>query len=222
MTGRSSFSDAEWTLLNQTVLEVGFVATVLDMGGVSALREFRALLEELRRARATHAGLELIEALVDEAGQARSDEITAAPAGGFVDELLTRLPEAVRLVDARATPAEAQAYRQLLREVARATTEAAGSGLFGTGEKVSSAERAFLQRFDAALDAASAHVPRTEVAGPSMPSTLLASGRTAAPTLVTPGHAPAPSEVLPETRVATDEPASTVTIVGNPLTTRSS
>ncbi|RYE82585.1 MAG: hypothetical protein EOO75_20475 [Myxococcales bacterium] len=152
MTNRTSFSDAEWALINDTLAGVGLVATALDVGVVSAVKEFRALVRTMVDAQSAYAGVELITAMVAEAEtNKRSDSPPDAPGVGFVDGILAKVPEAVRTVDAKATPDEAQAYRRLLREVARATTEASGSGVFGTGEKVSDDERAFLTRLDQAI-----------------------------------------------------------------------
>lgn len=151
MTTRDSFSDAEWALINEILAGVGLVPTALDGGVVSAVREFRAMMKAMSDAGSTYAGVELIHAMVAEPETRKNTEPLIVPTGdGFVERLLAKVPEAVRVVDAKATPAEAQAYRQLMREVARASAGAAGGGLFGSGEKISDEERAFLARLDAA------------------------------------------------------------------------
>lgn len=227
MTDRASFSDAEWELIHDTLIEVGLVATALDAGAVSGAMELKALIKAMMDAQTAHQGVELIAALVAEAEKNRRNAPpTSPPEEGFVEGLLGKVPEAVRLVVARATSVEAEAYQRLLRELARATTEAAGSGLFGTGEKVSSQEREFLRRLDAAIEAGAVSLPSTEAAVPPHPSTVVVHGRAVASTMLSaasavPGteHGNTPPKASPEAEK--DALPSTVPIVGGPLTVKS-
>ena len=68
-----------------------------------------------------------------------------------LDKTLDKIREALRLIDARATPDEARAYRKLCLEVALASARASGNGVFGIGAKVSPQEKAYIRRVEALL-----------------------------------------------------------------------
>ena len=154
MTNRAAFSPSEWALVTDALTQIGRGATLLHAGLVSGLRERRAASEVLASFQRGHADLELIQALTapsrDEGEE--SEPPPSAVDGDLLDLVLDEVLGGVRLVDAKATPAEATAHRQLLREVAIATTGAAGEGVFGTGEKLSDDERTFLAELDATLE----------------------------------------------------------------------
>ena len=66
---------------------------------------------------------------------------------------MTKIREAGDLVSRKATPEEAQAYKQMLMAVAERTADAAKEGgfLFFGGERVSAGEQAFLTEVKGAL-----------------------------------------------------------------------
>lgn len=120
----------------------------LSPGVVSTPKELHAFGEVMKAAANTYAGVEMITDLLSTNARGTEEQGDIDDAASMV---LGRVAAALKLVDQRATPAEAQAYRKLLREVTRATTEASGSGLFGRGEKVSDDERAYLAKLDQIL-----------------------------------------------------------------------
>jgi hypothetical protein len=121
-----------------------------DRGGV--IRESVALGKAYAEAR-SDGGSELIQALVET--PPRLNPADLGPAGQLRDELPQRVDEALRVVEEKATPEEAQEYRQFTLRVADVVAHAAKEGgVLGIGGKeVSAEEQAVLDELSGKLAA---------------------------------------------------------------------
>jgi hypothetical protein len=141
MTTKSEFNAEEWDQITTAPALAGLMVMLADRGG--AIRESIALGKAYAEAR-RDGGSELIEALV--ASPPRLDPQSM----GQPDELRSKLPERIRsaiaLVESKATPEEAQQYRDFILRVADVVAHAAKEGgVLGIGGKeVSEQEQAVL------------------------------------------------------------------------------
>jgi hypothetical protein len=154
MTAQAAFTAEEWTLLRTVPALVTAGVSAADPGGlIGAIKEASAgmmgMLDYLKGSQ-----LELMGALL--ADKSRPDTPDARTMLGegnreqqianFKTALMARIREAGELVSKKATPEEAQAYKQMLMSVAERAANAAKEGgfLFFGGERVSAAEQTFL------------------------------------------------------------------------------
>jgi hypothetical protein len=150
VTAKSEFNAEEWDRIAQAPALAALAVVIADRGG--AIRESIALGRAYAEAR-RDAGSELIEQLVASPPHLDRESI------GQPDQLRTQLPEriddAVRLVEQKATPEEAEQYRQFILRVADVVAHAAKEGgVLGIGGKeVSEQEQAVLDELAAKLGA---------------------------------------------------------------------
>ena len=152
MTTKSEFNAEEWERVAQAPALAALMVMVADRGG--AIRESIALGKVYTEAR-RDGGSELMR------------ELVATPPGlnptemGRSDQLRTQLPQrvedAVRTVEGKATPEEAQEYRDFILRVADVVAHAAKEGgVLGIGGKeVSPEEQAVLDELSGKLAASS-------------------------------------------------------------------
>ncbi len=156
MTDRSAFTPEEWTLLRVTPSLVGVGVIAADGTGL-----FAAILEALAGARGmtqslgANRDLELFAALQADASRPDLPDAESLLGQGsneaklesFRTAALEHVRAAVELLARKATPAETEAYRNLLLRVAEQAANAAKEGgFFGFGgERVSAKERAFIE-----------------------------------------------------------------------------
>jgi hypothetical protein len=150
VTAKSEFNAEEWDRIAQAPALAALAVVIADRGG--AIRESIALGRAYAEAR-RDAASELIEQLVASPPHLDRESI------GQPDQLRTQLPEriddAVRLVEQKATPEEAEQYRQFILRVADVVAHAAKEGgVLGIGGKeVSEQEQAVLDELAAKLGA---------------------------------------------------------------------
>lgn len=125
----------------------------VDMGIISSAQEAIALGKTLASAANRYAGNPLIAALFDpEALRAgiRPERLEVSPEeirdGRLLDRALEEVDAALALAADKGDAATVRDYRQLIMDGCVAVAEAAGSGLFGSGQKVSAGEEAALRR----------------------------------------------------------------------------
>jgi hypothetical protein len=137
MTTKSEFNAEEWERVAQAPALGAMMVMLADRGG--AIRESLAVGKAYAEARRDADG-ELLEALVGSAPQLDPASV------GAPDQLPERLREAVRIVNEKATPEEAEQYRQFILRVAETVAHAhKEGGVLGIGGKeVSERERAAL------------------------------------------------------------------------------
>jgi len=141
MTGKADFTEEEWQLVREGPPAAGMITLLASKGG--SFRETWALAKTFAEARKQHGESELLDALVAEKPDVpRYHSAEEAEQAG-----LSRLAEAVALVQQKATPDELESYKQFTLSVAQRVAEAHEE----EGEPVSQAERDAIERIKATL-----------------------------------------------------------------------
>jgi hypothetical protein len=148
MTAKREFNAEEWERVSQAPALAGLMVALADRGGT--LRETIALgraYAEVRR----DGSSELMEQIVSAAPQV--DPASLGPADQAREHLPDRIREAVRIVEQKVTPEEAEEYRQFILRLAEVVAHAhKEGGVLGIGgEEVSEAERTVLDELAAML-----------------------------------------------------------------------
>jgi hypothetical protein len=152
VTARSDFSDVEWGTVIAGLVAPGVGVMILDPGVVSTFKELKAIVDTLLAAPERYPGIERLASVGARSTTVKQEAINPnVPVEEQLGKTLETLRGALRLVDARATPAEAQAYRKLCLEVAHASAGASGNGVFGIGAKVSFKEKEYIRQVEATL-----------------------------------------------------------------------
>jgi hypothetical protein len=155
MAKQDTFTSDEWTLLRLAPAMVAGGMSAADPSGLfSSIKEATAGASGMREAIKAHAGLELFVAFeADRSIPGMPDPKSLLGEGSreqqmnhFKQAVLERVGAAVALVAAKASPAEADAYRDMLVAVARKAAEASKEGGFlgFGGVRVSDKEQAFI------------------------------------------------------------------------------
>ena len=141
MTTKSEFNAEEWECVAHAPALAGLMVIVAERGG--AIRESIALGKAYAEAR-REGGSELLEQIV--ATPPQLDPASMGPAEGLRDQLPQRVREAVRIVEEKGTPEEADEYRQFVLRLADVVAHAhKEGGVLGIGGKeVTERERAVL------------------------------------------------------------------------------
>jgi hypothetical protein len=147
MTTKSEFNGEEWERVARAPALAGVMVALADRGG--SFRESLALGKAYAAAKRDGSSSELLKELV--ASPPSLDRESA----GQPDQIPEQIREAVRIVEEKATPEEAEEYRQFILRladvVARARKE---GGVLGIGGKeVSPEEQAALDRLSTTLGA---------------------------------------------------------------------
>jgi hypothetical protein len=135
MTGKADFTEEEWTRLKRAPFVAGMAISLADPGGpIEVVKETAATLKAVREAESGGRG-ELIDALATEVvahTRQRTNPLhDFKPKGALAgQEILDELADVNRIVSAKATPEEADAYRDWLRTAAQEAANAAKEGGF--------------------------------------------------------------------------------------------
>jgi hypothetical protein len=155
MAKQDAFTSEEWTQLRLVPsLIAGGVAAADPSGLFSSVKESFAAAKGMAEAFKTHGGLELFSALAADRSMPGMPDPKSMLGEGTREQqmhnlksaVLQRVQSAVALVAAKASPAEAEAYKQMLVEVAQQAADASKEGGFlgFGGVRVSDKEKAFL------------------------------------------------------------------------------
>ena len=138
MTSKSEFNADEWERIARAPALAGVMVALADRGG--SFRESLALGKAYAAAKRDEGGSELLQELV--AAPPSLDRQTA----GQPDQIPEHIKDAVRLVEEKATPEEAEDYRQFILRLADVVAHAhKEGGVLGIGGKeVSEQEQAVL------------------------------------------------------------------------------
>jgi membrane-bound lytic murein transglycosylase B len=146
-------------------LAAAMAMMAVDMGIFSSAQEAIALGRELAGAAGRYASNPLISSLFDPEALKQGiqpEKLTVSAEdvrdGKVLDRALEEVDGAVALARTKGDAASAQQYCQLIVESCEAVAAAAGNGLFGSGEKVSAAETAALERIRQHLGVSSTSV----------------------------------------------------------------
>lgn len=165
MATKDTFTAEEWTLLRIAPSLVGAGVSASDPSGIfGALKEAAAGTSEMIESLRQGSKLELFAAMLADKSFPGVPDMKAMVGVGNREQqmsnlkaaVLERVREAVKLVGAKATPEEAQAYKQMVMTVAEKAANAATEGGFlgFGGVRVSSAEQSFLNEVKVALQLA--------------------------------------------------------------------
>ena len=160
MTTQADFTDEEWARLRRAPVVAGMAITLADPGGpIEALKESMATVKTVLDVAKTGGQGELVDALAKDvaemAGQRKNPVGDFKPKGGAAgQEILAELGEANRLVSEKATPEEADAFREWLIRAAQGAADAAKEGGFMgfRAEQVSEGEQRMLERVREVLE----------------------------------------------------------------------
>jgi hypothetical protein len=154
MTSKADFSEDEWTRVKRAPFVAGMAISLADPGGpIELVKETAATLKTVRDAAESGGRGELIDAIAQEvvadAGQRKNPLHDFKPKGALAgQEILEELADVNRLVSAKATPEEADAYRDWLKAAAQEAANAAKEGGFMgfRAERVSEGEQRMLDK----------------------------------------------------------------------------
>jgi hypothetical protein len=158
VTAKSDFTEDEWATLMRAPTVAGMAITLADPGGpIEVVKETSAVLKF-----ATGTASEQRDDLVGEiaretrglVGQRKSPAAGFKPRGATAGmQILDELSRANEIVGAKATPEEAQAFREWILESAQRAAEAAKEGGFMgfRAEQVSQGEKDMLAQLRSTL-----------------------------------------------------------------------
>jgi hypothetical protein len=148
MTTKTEFNAEEWERVAQAPALAGLMVMMADRGGT--IRESVALGRAYAEAR-RDGGSELLEQIVATAPQL--DPTSTGPADQLREQLPERIREAVRIVEEKGTPEEADEYREFVLRLADVVAHAhKEGGVLGIGGKeVSQEEQAVLDQLAGTL-----------------------------------------------------------------------
>jgi hypothetical protein len=155
MTTPADYTETELNTLRQAVIMSGHAVVFCEFTFVSMGIEIDALGKEIKGAARNYPNSPLIQKLFanytdnpDGSEQESPAEITPEH---ILESALGLIRQALVILRDKATPAEIQEYKQFVYSCADRVANAAGEGLFGTGEKVSRKEAATLRELKVAL-----------------------------------------------------------------------
>jgi hypothetical protein len=159
MTGKADFTDEEWTRLKRAPFVAGMAISLSDPGGpIELAKETAATLKTVTGAAEQGGRGELVAAAAAEvaaAARERKNPLSGfRPKGALAgQEILEELTAVNEIVSAKASPDEAQAYRDWLKDAAREAADAAKEGgFFGFhAVRVSEGEQRMLDKLGEAL-----------------------------------------------------------------------
>ncbi|XGV97863.1 MAG: hypothetical protein ACAF41_02810 [Leptolyngbya sp. BL-A-14] len=155
----TSYTSQEQATIAQAPLLAGFAVAASDLGIVSTAIEIAALSREIVGAARKYPQNSVIQSVFSEAalrnGTVKLDPPTLKPedvkAGALINQAIAAINTALDSLHGKATPEEIGEYKTFIYTCAEAVANAAGSGLFGSGEKVSEQEAVALTKIKEAL-----------------------------------------------------------------------
>jgi hypothetical protein len=153
----SIYTSEEIKTIMAAPMNVGMAVAMVDMGIVSSAIEVAALTRAIAGAAKQYPANSIIQAAFsDEAlRQTKLDkpDVKAEDvrSGAFVDQAIAQTNQVVTMLQTKAPDTEIAEYKQFVYDCGDAAAHAAGSGLFGTGAKVSEAEAATLAKLKTSL-----------------------------------------------------------------------
>jgi len=155
----ANFTPEELKAIAQAPMMTGLAVSMVDLGIVSTVPEAAALSKEMAGAAKKFPNNSVIQAVFsDEAvksGTVKLDKPNVKPedveSGKLVNDAIAAINSALAVMNGKASPEEIAEYKGFVYACAEAVANAAGSGLFGSGAKVSEKEAAALNQFRAVL-----------------------------------------------------------------------
>jgi hypothetical protein len=156
MTTKADFSEDEWIRVKRAPFVAGMAISLADPGGpIEAFKETAATLKTVQGAEGQDGLVgEAAREVVTEARERRNPLHGFKPKGTLASqEIVDELAAANRIVSEKATPAEAEAFREWLKTAAQEAANAAKEGGFMgfDAERVSEGEQRMLDNLAQAL-----------------------------------------------------------------------
>ncbi|MBM3666051.1 MAG: hypothetical protein FJW90_00960 [Actinobacteria bacterium] len=148
MTAKADFNAEEWETLLQGPPSAGMLVVASDRGG--SIRESFSMAKAYAEARESHGASELLDDIVS--AKPEMDRSRHGSVEEMKQACAQNLREAMDLLKAKATPEEAEEYRNFVLGLAERVANARREGFMGlSGDRVSDAERAAIGEVAAAL-----------------------------------------------------------------------
>jgi hypothetical protein len=156
----TAYTSEELNTIADAPMAIGMAVAMADMGIISSAIEAVALTKEIVGAAKKYPNNSIVQAAFSEAvltsGQIQHKKPDVKPediqSGAFVTQAIATVDRAVTTIGSKATPQEITEFKQFIYDCAEAVANAAGSGLFGSGNpKVSPAEASALAKIKAGL-----------------------------------------------------------------------
>ncbi|MBL1177511.1 hypothetical protein [Pantanalinema sp. GBBB05] len=137
----------------------GLTVSMIDLGLISTIPEIAALSKEMAGAAKKYPHNSIIQAVFSEAAikegsvKLEQPDIKAedVESGALIEQAIEAITVALDVLKDRVPVEEVNEYKGFIYTCAEAVAQAAGSGIFGTGIKVSAKESAALERLKAVL-----------------------------------------------------------------------
>jgi hypothetical protein len=150
MTTKADFTPEEWEAVLAGPPSAGILVATAQRGGT--FRETFSIAKAYAEARRRHGDSELLDELA--AAKPELDHTRYHSLEELEQHALERLRNAVALLEQKAAPEEVGDYRKFVVDLAESVAEAHREGFLGmTGERVSEAERAAIEKIREALGA---------------------------------------------------------------------
>jgi hypothetical protein len=156
----ATYTPEELSTIANAPMSIGMAVAMADMGIFSSAIEAVALTKEIVGAAKKYPNNSIIQSVFAESVLSSGDikrqkpDVTAedVKSGAVVTKAIASVDVAVAAIGSKATPAEVAEFKQFIYACAEAVANAAGSGLFGSGDpKVSTAEATSLAKIKVAL-----------------------------------------------------------------------
>lgn len=156
----TTYTPEELSAISEAPVSIGMAVAMADMGIISTAIEAVALSKELVNAAKKYPNNSIVQAAFSETALASNKidrkkmDVKAedVESGAIVTKAIATVDAAVAAIGTKATPVEVTEFKQFVYACAEAVANAAGSGLFGSGNpKVSTGEAAALAKIKAAL-----------------------------------------------------------------------
>ncbi|WP_088893689.1 hypothetical protein [Leptolyngbya ohadii] len=155
----ATFTPDELKTIANAPLMTGLAVSMVDLGIVSTIPEAAALSKTMAGAAAKYPNNSVIQAVFSEEAaksgtikvekpQIKAEEVES---GKLIEDAIAAINSAVAVITGKASAEEVVEYKGFVYDCAQAVADAAGSGLFGSGAKVSDKEAVALAKFKSVL-----------------------------------------------------------------------
>lgn len=153
----SIYTSDEIKAIVSAPMEVGMAVATVDLGIISTAIEAAAMTKTIAGAAKKYPNNSIIQAAFSDESlkQTKIDkpDVKAedVKSGAYVNQAIAEANEVIAMLQDKATDTEIAEYKQFIYDCGETVAKAAGSGLFGTGAKVSEAEAQTLAQLKTAL-----------------------------------------------------------------------
>ncbi|MBR8830575.1 MAG: hypothetical protein N5P05_003896 [Chroococcopsis gigantea SAG 12.99] len=162
MTIEGTYSTEDLSKVASSVMLTGMAVAMVDAGIISTAIEATALAKEIANASKKYPNNEIIQSLFSEEAIEQAQKNKTQPTALKVEPkdmqpdtavatAITAINDALAVLGGKASPEDIEQFKGFIYSCADAVANAAGSGLFGSGAKVSDKEAVALTQIKAAL-----------------------------------------------------------------------